>query len=287
MIQVIRSSYFKVIVGFVLLSFISCKEDKNKDEAVKEKKAESIHNSTIGKVRNNWFFYKSVPLSKGEYVCDVTKFKSLIIDISGDSIFISNKYTDNVYRNKISSETYFDHTYLLNSYKKMLKDEFEIILPNKIESIRNKRVYDKKSELDKYFQDAFFVDDYMFIESDGCVMAFKKNNRNKIVVSESECEDVAIEMGDGKICTIKNSSFIKEYSKIISNNLVEESEILPKKMPVADSIINVNKNGLINIEFKVKSNKIEIAMNYEGGVTEIVLEKSIKNIKRGIYHYAD
>jgi hypothetical protein len=276
-----------IIMSSLFLSLCACKEDKNKDEAVKKKKTEIINNSTIGKTRNNWVFYKSVPLSKGEYVCDATKFKSLIIDISGDSVFISNKYSDNVYRNKISAESFFDHTYLLNSYKKMLKDEFEISLPNKIESIRNKRAYDKDSQLDKYFQDAFFVDNYMFIESDGCVMVFKKNNENKIVAAESECEDVAIEMGSGKICTIRNSSFIKEYGKIISNNLVEESWVLPKQMPITDSIINVNKNGLIDIEFKIKSNKIEIAMNYEGGVTEIVLEKNENNIKRGIYYYAD
>ncbi len=174
MIQVIRNSYFKVVVGLVLLSFFSCKQDKNKGEAVKEKKAVIVDDSVIGKVRNNWIFYKSVPLAKGEYVCDVKKFKSLKIDISADSVFISNKYTDNVYRDKISSESFFDHAYLLNSYKKLLKNEFGIILPNNIEAIRNKRVYDKNSELDKYFQDAFFVDNLMVVENEGCVVVFKK-----------------------------------------------------------------------------------------------------------------
>lgn len=286
MIQEIKSFYFKVAVCLVLLCLFSCKKENPQKHIIKEeKKTETAHISTKIKNRDNWIFYKVVPLSEGEYVCDVEKFKSLRIDFSGDSVFISNKYCDDVYRNTILSESFFEHKYLLYAYKRVLKDGFDVILPKKIECIRNKKVYDKNSELDKYFEDAFFVDNYMFVENDGCVIAFVKESENKMAAVE--CEDVAIEMGSGKICTIKNINLINAYQEIYVNKLVEESSVLPKTIPLSDSIININKNGLIDVEFKVKPQKVEIIMSFDGGVTVLVLEKVKNNIKRGIYYYAD
>ncbi|MCC9016445.1 hypothetical protein [Flavobacterium lipolyticum] len=286
MIQITKFFYFRATVFLVLLSLFSCKKEEHQNHVInKEKKTEITDISAKVKNRNNWIFCKAVPLLKDEYVCDVEKFKSLIIDISGDSVFISNKYSDEVYRSRILSESFFEHKYLLRAYQKILKDDFKIILPNKIECIRNKKVYDKNSELDKYFQDAFFVDNYMFVESDGCVIAFAKSSKDK--KSAAECEDVAVEMGSGKVCTIKNTSLAKVYEEIISSKLVEKSSVLPKRIPMVDSIMNINKNGLIDVKFKVKSGKIEVVMNFDGGVTEIILEKEEKNIKRSIYYYAD
>lgn len=286
MIQNIREKFLKVIACLVLLCLFSCKKEKTSKNIInEEKKTETAHISAKIKNRDNWSFYKVVPLSAGEYACDVEKFKSLKIDFSGDSVFISNKYCDDVYRNTILSESFFEHKYLLYAYKKVLKDGFDVILPKKIECIRNKKVYDKNSQLDKYFEDAFFVDNYMFVESEGCVIAFVKESGNKIAAVE--CEEVPIEMGSGRICTIKNTNLIKAYQEIYVNKLIEESSVLPKRIPLSDSIININKNGLIDVEFKVKPQKVEITMSFDGGVTEIVLEKSKNNIKRGIFYYAD
>ena len=49
----------------------------------------------------------------------------------------------------------------------------------------------------------------------------------------------------------------------------------------------MNKEGLISIDYEIAKDKVAITMNYEGGVTEVTIEKINNTVKRSIYHYAD
>jgi len=79
----------------------------------------------------------------------------------------------------------------------------------------------------------------------------------------------------------------KVYQNIIKNKEVEESEYFLSTIPTESKSVEVNKNGLISIDYQITKDKVAMNMNYEGGVTEVTLEKISNTIKRSIYHYAD
>ena len=166
----------RLVFIFSILFLFNCK--KYNSQITNERSNDIPEKSSIKESRNNWVFYKRASLSReSNYSCDIREYESLQIDVSNDSIFINNHYTDNVYSGIILAEKYFKQKYLYNAYKKILKKEFNITISNKISYIRNKKANDKTSELDKYFQDAFFIDNYMFFEKGGCVFCFiKKSN---------------------------------------------------------------------------------------------------------------
>ncbi|RKR04647.1 hypothetical protein C8C82_4308 [Flavobacterium sp. 81] len=95
-------------------------------------------------------------------------------------------------------------------------------------------------------------------------------------------------MGSGKECIIKNTDLEKAYENIIKKKEVEETEYFLSAIPSKSKSVDVNKNGLISIDYEIISGKkVAITMNYEGGVTEVTLEKINDTIKKSIYHYAD
>ncbi len=94
-------------------------------------------------------------------------------------------------------------------------------------------------------------------------------------------------MGSGEECIIKNSSIKKVYEDLIKNRKVDDSNLLLSQLPNTDKEIKIDNNGVISIEYKVETKKIEISMLYDGGLTEILLEQEGKNIKRSIIYNAD
>lgn len=104
---------------------------------------------------------------------------------------------------------------------------------------------------------------------------------------DEECKDINVEMGSGRECIIKNTDLESAYENIIKNKEVEESEYYLSTIPSENKSVAVDKNGLIAIDYKITKDKVEISMNYEGGVTEVTLEKIKNTIKKSIYHYAD
>lgn len=113
-----------------------------------------------------------------------------------------------------------------------------------------------------------------------------KPAKTSAVVKE-DCKDVLVEMGDGRECIIENTDLDKVYQNIIKNKEVEESDYFLKAIPNENKSVEINKNGLISIDYEITKDKVAIAMNYEGGVTEVTLEKIKDTVKRSIYHYAD
>ncbi len=103
----------------------------------------------------------------------------------------------------------------------------------------------------------------------------------------TNCRTSIIEMGIIEVCTFTNTNIEKIYKDIIINNEIEESEYLLKIIPKKNQIIEVDNNGLMNIEYKINSNKLEIEFDYDGGVNTITIEQLKENVKRTISHSAD
>ena len=188
MIQRIKSSSVKTIVTFLAaFALMSCKEPVKKEEVKKsvyKETTEVVNNDNNIQLQNNdgkpqWIYYKAVPItaegSSSTFNCNDAKYSALNIKFAGDSVFIGGKYTDDVYRNNIKAKSFFDKQYMYDFYKQMLQKEFNLKLEDSFETIRNKKALQKESPLDTYFADAFFMKDYMFAESGGCVYVYRKN----------------------------------------------------------------------------------------------------------------
>ncbi|MFW0739300.1 hypothetical protein [Flavobacterium sp. T12S277] len=109
----------------------------------------------------------------------------------------------------------------------------------------------------------------------------------KVEEKKEDCKDIEVEMGSGRECILKNTDLAQVYQNIIQNKEVEESAYFLSTIPNESKSVPVNKNGLISIDYEITKEKVIITMNYEGGVTEVTLEKIKDTIKKSIYHYAD
>ncbi|WP_291287223.1 hypothetical protein [Flavobacterium sp.] len=109
----------------------------------------------------------------------------------------------------------------------------------------------------------------------------------KVEEKKEDCKDIEVEMGSGRECILKNTDLAQVYQNIIQNKEVEESANFLSTIPSESKSVPVNKNGLISIDYEITKEKVIITMNYEGGVTEVTLEKIKDTIKKSIYHYAD
>lgn len=173
MIQNINNK-FKIIFYLLFFTFFSCKKVSSVES---EKKITENIITKKQATTDTWKFFKIFSLSpQSNYSCDYKKYENVNLGLSQDSIFINGKHTDDVYTNLILSTSYFDHKYLYETYKKRLKEELDINFPLEIKSIRNKKSYDKTSLLNNYFENAFFIQDYMFFDDNGCIVCFKKAN---------------------------------------------------------------------------------------------------------------
>jgi hypothetical protein len=115
----------------------------------------------------------------------------------------------------------------------------------------------------------------------------KEKKVEKKTEQKEDCKDIAVEMGDGRECIIQDTDLEKVYQNIIRNKEVEESNYFLVDIPNESKSIEVNQNGLISIDYQISKNKVAISMNYEGGVTDVTLEKINNTVKRSIYHYPD
>jgi hypothetical protein len=142
-----------------------------------------------------WIYIKSVPIvasvAKNSISCDDKKYGELNIRIQNDSVFLFDTYTDKVSTGKVKSKDFFKEKYMYDFYKKMLQDEVRINLGETVNYARNTRAYSKDSKLDAYFRDAFFIEQFMFIESNGCVYIYKKNADVKTVMIDKTASRVA------------------------------------------------------------------------------------------------
>lgn len=106
-------------------------------------------------------------------------------------------------------------------------------------------------------------------------------------VNKKDCITEEIEMGSKEVCSLKDTTLKEVYSSLIKNKLVDRSEKLQKELPLKSERIDINSDGLIDIDYKVTNNKIDITMSFEGGETTILLEQKGNNVQRSIVLIAD
>lgn len=106
-------------------------------------------------------------------------------------------------------------------------------------------------------------------------------------IKNKDCKNIKVEMGKGQECLVKNTTLENVYANIIKNGEVDDFRYLLNSIPKNSKIIDINKDGLMNIQYNVQKGKIEILFNYDGGVTEVNIEKVNENVIKRIVYYAD
>ena len=104
---------------------------------------------------------------------------------------------------------------------------------------------------------------------------------------EVQCESIQGDMMTGEECVFLNSDIKDIYKGIIGKKLITDWKYLLKEIPQQNKSLKINENGLIEINYEISENKVDINLEYEGGVTSIILEKKGKNINRIIIQSAD
>lgn len=120
-----------------------------------------------------------------------------------------------------------------------------------------------------------------------CGLKTKTNENQNNRLSKTNCKEITGDMLSGEECIVSSNSLESVYREMIDNSLVKDSEFLLKNLPKINTSEKINKNGIVNISYKVNPNVVTIEMLYEGGITDIVLTKQNKTVKRKIVYNAD
>ncbi|MBB6369272.1 hypothetical protein [Chryseobacterium shigense] len=118
------------------------------------------------------------------------------------------------------------------------------------------------------------------------VTANTSSNAKKTSASK-ECTEKQIEYETEQICTFKNADIDEVYQRTIKDKEIEQSELLLTDLPKENITKEINKNGLISIDYTVSPQKTVIEFLFAGGVTTLSLEQTDKDVKRIIIHSAD
>jgi len=109
-----------------------------------------------------------------------------------------------------------------------------------------------------------------------------------VKVKEEDCITTNHDMETIEKCVFKNTNLKSIYDELISGDDESDFKYLSKVLPVANESVSVNQNGIMDIDYKIfNSKKVEITMNYAGGVTTVLLEEINNTVKRTITYSAD
>lgn len=111
----------------------------------------------------------------------------------------------------------------------------------------------------------------------------KSNTKN----TSKNCKETSTDDGSKEECIFENQTIESVYKSIIENKEIENSNFLLKALPLKTISKNINQDGIVSIDYIIKDKQITIDFQYEGGVTEILLEKIGSNVKRTFTHSAD
>ncbi len=205
--------FYKTLFIFLCVLF-SCKNENLNASNNKNNSTKLVTESAIEPTKNSnskdsiplttkekWSYHRVIPISESTH-CNAP---NLSLELSNDSIYMENQFIGEVYSGNVPVRKYLKYDYLYSTYQKILKNELSIDLPDNVNYIRNKN---PNSKLKNIFVNAFFIDEYMFIERDGCIVVLKKNSE---LFSQTD--------------TTKNTHFDKIYNK----KLVGLSEVNPKE----------------------------------------------------------
>ena len=99
-------------------------------------------------------------------------------------------------------------------------------------------------------------------------------------------EDGGMTQIESKFFT-ETSSMQAIYQETIRRGNIDNAEMLLPKLPSKNKEVNVDKNGLIGISYKIGHRQATVEMYYNGGVTTLILREHSRGVKREIIHSAD
>ncbi|OXA84047.1 hypothetical protein [Flavobacterium hercynium] len=109
-----------------------------------------------------------------------------------------------------------------------------------------------------------------------------------VQVKEEDCITTNHDMETIEKCMFKNTNLKSIYDELISGDDESDFKYLSKVLPVTNETVSVNQNGIMDIDYKIFNlKKVEITMNYAGGVTTVLLEEIKNTVKRTITYSAD
>lgn len=98
---------------------------------------------------------------------------------------------------------------------------------------------------------------------------------------------------DGGMTQIESKFFTETpsmqvlYQETIRRGDIDNAEMLLPKLPSKNKNVDVDKNGLIGISYKIGHRQATVEMYYNGGVTTLILREQSGGVNRKIIHSAD
>ena len=99
-------------------------------------------------------------------------------------------------------------------------------------------------------------------------------------------EDGGMTQIESKLFT-ETSSMQVLYQETIRRGDIDNAEMLLPKLPSKNKNVDVDKNGLIGISYKIGHRQATVEMYYNGGVTTLILREQSGGVNREIIHSAD
>ena len=99
-------------------------------------------------------------------------------------------------------------------------------------------------------------------------------------------EDGGMTQIESKLFT-ETSSMQVLYQETIRRGDIDNAEMLLPKLPSKSKEVDVDKNGLIGISYKIGHRQATVEMYYNGGVTTLILREQSGGVNREIIHSAD
>ncbi|KUJ60005.1 hypothetical protein AR687_20505 [Flavobacteriaceae bacterium CRH] len=255
----------RIIIVLVLLILISCKDSKS------EEAKDAVKKTDVEKAK----------LTCEDIALEVVKSSDLDLKIYKD-YFVRIERIEN---DSITIQVYFENNLSDDPKVKQMVEStiaWLLFLPNE------KQLWNTTADPENPIKVNYTFNNLENIYKSCNIPKTEISKNSKSDTSkDKDCKDIVVEMGGGEECLVRNSTLENVYANIIKDEAVTDSKYLLNAIPTNNKSIDINENGLINIEYKIGKDKIEIEMNYQGGVTEVKIEKSNNDVIKTIIYNAD
>lgn len=98
---------------------------------------------------------------------------------------------------------------------------------------------------------------------------------------------------DGGMTQIESKFFTETasmqalYQETIRRKDIDHPELLLPQLPSKSKTVDVGRNGLISVSYKISVQQVTVEMYYEGGVTTLILREQSGGVHREIIYSAD
>ena len=99
-------------------------------------------------------------------------------------------------------------------------------------------------------------------------------------------EDGGMTQIESKFFT-ETSSMQAIYQETIRRKDIDHPELLLPQLPSKSKTVDVGRNGLISVSYKISAQQVTVEMYYNGGVTTLILREQSGGVNRKIIHSAD